>query len=296
MKKKKPIIVSLFILTILLLIIISKSLIVTILMTLFIISSSVMFYSNEISYAIKKRAIKKAAFDSIKEDVNFYREIIQEYSIGELSFIDGYDINYPRDIVAILLKLQSNKVIIIDENGIKQNENYNYKLKESEKYILDSINDGKVILPNDIVLTEIITEEIKKDRLIKNNKSGESKTFFSVVIAVICYLVLFFLFTSETTKYILTISFFTIFIAVVLCIALSNNKYSWRLTEEGKKIFIKLMGLKKYLSEFSIIDKKEIEELILWDDYLIYSVIFNINKDIIKKISNYIIVQERLEE
>ena len=45
----------------------------------------------------------------------------------------------------------------------------------------------------------------------------------------------------------------------------------------------KLEGLKKYLEDFSSLENKSEEELILWEDYLIYSVIFNQNEKIIKE-------------
>ena len=49
--------------------------------------------------------------------------------------------------------------------------------------------------------------------------------------------------------------------------------------------------LKNFLSEFSIIDKRKIEELLLWDDYLIYSVMFGLNSDIIVKYKELIVIE-----
>lgn len=60
--------------------------------------------------------------------------------------------------------------------------------------------------------------------------------------------------------------------------AFMANQY--KRTNEGKKINRKLEGLKLFLKDFTTLDKKEHKELLLWGDYLIYSVLFNQNKKI----------------
>lgn len=48
----------------------------------------------------------------------------------------------------------------------------------------------------------------------------------------------------------------------------------------GETINENLEGLKNYLRDFSSINEKDEKSLILWEDYLIYSVIFNQNTKI----------------
>lgn len=57
--------------------------------------------------------------------------------------------------------------------------------------------------------------------------------------------------------------------------------------EEEKE---RLIGLKKYLEDYSLINKREILEIYLWEKYLAYATIFNINHNIIE------ILQVNLEE
>ena len=59
-------------------------------------------------------------------------------------------------------------------------------------------------------------------------------------------------------------------------------------TSTGEEVNLKLEGLKNFLKDFSILDKKTKEELIIWKDYLIYSVIFNQNTKIVDKYKNVI--------
>ena len=60
-----------------------------------------------------------------------------------------------------------------------------------------------------------------------------------------------------------------------------------KLYEKGKEINAKLDGLKAFMEEFSNIDSKESKHLVLWEDYLIYSVMFDINKKIQEEYIKY---------
>ena len=58
--------------------------------------------------------------------------------------------------------------------------------------------------------------------------------------------------------------------------------------DEGKMINLKLEGLRKYLVDFSKIEEKTKEQLILWEEYLVYSVILGINTKVIEEVYNKI--------
>ena len=65
--------------------------------------------------------------------------------------------------------------------------------------------------------------------------------------------------------------------------AVVNSNEPYVRTKIGEQTNEKLEGLKKYLEDFSSLENKSEEELIIWEDYLIYSVIFNQNEKIIKE-------------
>ena len=54
----------------------------------------------------------------------------------------------------------------------------------------------------------------------------------------------------------------------------------YNLSDKGKDLYLKLQGLKRYIKDFSNLKDKDKEHLQLWDDYLIYSVMFGLNKQI----------------
>lgn len=263
-------------------------------------------YNNKVNNSIGNFFMSKRLNDSIETNIDYFREIINKYSIGELCFLDGYDIDYPKDAIAILLKLKLKKVINIIDNKIVIN-NYNINLKESEKYIVNSIKDGKIILEDDLKLKKIIKQELVNDKILmnkSNNSSFRNKLFLFVVISFIVLMISFLLIPKsnldstleEDLMTIITILFFVlVFISIVISIIESvGHNFSIKLTKEGKEIKVRLNGLKNYLQEFSVIDKRKIDELLLYEDYLIYSVMFNLNKDIIDSYKNLIVIKEEL--
>ena len=71
-------------------------------------------------------------------------------------------------------------------------------------------------------------------------------------------------------------------------ISMQDTQPHFKLLSNGKDIYNKLQGLKNYIKKFSALNNKRSEELRLWDDYLIYSVMFGFNKKIINEYSKMI--------
>ena len=47
-------------------------------------------------------------------------------------------------------------------------------------------------------------------------------------------------------------------------------------TESGAQLQCKMAGLKNYIKEYSLLEKKNLKDVNLWEDYLIYAIIFDI--------------------
>ena len=65
------------------------------------------------------------------------------------------------------------------------------------------------------------------------------------------------------------------------------SNFTKKRTENAKELNKKLEGLKAYLNNYSTLDAKEAKNLSLWEDYLIYSVIFRQNMRILKEYKKY---------
>lgn len=66
------------------------------------------------------------------------------------------------------------------------------------------------------------------------------------------------------------------------------------LSEKGKEELSQVMGLKKYLDEFSLISEREIKETVIWQDYMVYATLFGIADKVIKQFEN--VYPERMQE
>lgn len=75
-----------------------------------------------------------------------------------------------------------------------------------------------------------------------------------------------------------------IFVLICILISLYNiiqqfiyMKKSYRRTIKGKMLLNKAYALKNYLKKYSLIHERKEEELILWEYYLIYAIVLNVN-------------------
>lgn len=66
------------------------------------------------------------------------------------------------------------------------------------------------------------------------------------------------------------------------------------LTEEGKRYLSQTAGLRNYLREFSLISEREIEEGIIWKDYIVYATLFGIADKVMEQMKK--VYPDRVEE
>lgn len=66
------------------------------------------------------------------------------------------------------------------------------------------------------------------------------------------------------------------------------------LTETGKTELSQIMGLKKYLEDFSLISEREISETIIWQDYMVYATLLGIADKVIEQFKK--VYPERVPE
>jgi len=61
----------------------------------------------------------------------------------------------------------------------------------------------------------------------------------------------------------------------------SGGNHIKHLSEIGKEQLAEVMGLKKYLLDFSLISEREIKEITIWQDYMVYATLFGIADKVI---------------
>ena len=258
-----------------------------------------------IKFGIKRFKKDKLSPIDFKKYEAYYREILKDYSPAELSYIDKFEILPQNDIAASLLSLELNKNIYLD-NKIQINNTYTENnISSNEKYILDSIEDGIITNLNETEFTTKVKEDAIRNGLLKESKIEWGKftrvlilsLSFMALMIFIC-ITLFSDFVSNPTNiadWKLFILMFAILLILYLPISIGiyfntyivkMKKNSYIRTKKGEELNENLEGLKNYLKDYSNIHEKDEKSLTLWEDYLIYSVIFNQNTKVIKNIWN----------
>lgn len=241
----------------------------------------------------------------LKNNGEYFRDIIKGYTPAELSYIDNFNIE-DSDIVATLLNLSLKGVITLNENpNTIEINNVDTELSNNERYILDIIKSNKWNEFNKSkFLLEIINDALKNE-LIKESKTLKKGFGKIIIIWPICFCILItmaiFVFKNsellETTVSFLILAFLimiVMFLPIMLIVFYNsyNNKMQkepYIRTKKGEQINANLEGLKNYLNDYSLIEEKEYKELELWEDYLIYSVIFRQNNKLTEEtIDKYI--------
>lgn len=310
---------------------------------------------------LKGRLINK------KMSEEYYRDILNEISCTELTYIDDNNVELKKDIVATLLELNLKKKIKFENNKIIVIDKKNSKFTEHEKYVLRLLHEMtyKERNNNYSILKKIkyykkkseiingfqaaIFEDLKKSKVIEEKSTENFERRYrkiKIIVLVILMLILLFfgsgdlhvalclpfgalifsfiwclikipmpkwgpitrnlffilfpciasciifgllmipmIVAENQEEVIILFKYFFIAIAVIIIgiesyIILNNKK----LTTKGKDIKRKLCGLKMYLNDFSTMKSKDINEIGLWDEYIIYSVVLNENKKITRKV------------
>jgi len=258
-----------------------------------------------IAFKIAHKRHLKGKLDEIdfKNDT-YYRDIISKYSPGMLSYIDDFKLD-EKDIVATLMSLELKRRIKIDNKIILLDE-YSDDLDESEKYILDNIkNNTMKYIDINTFKFKVVNDCLKNGMLEKKVKKKISAIIY-IIIYILIYggvFLLIDLFSNIKTDNGLLLLLFIFgllimfLILVVYPVAMiiylksyntMNKLNPFVRSKEAKNINSKLEGLKKFIEEYSTLSDKEYKDLILWENYLIYSVILGQNTKLVKEVMELI--------
>lgn len=260
-----------------------------------------------IKFAIKRFKKDKLSVVDFKKYEGYYREILKDYSPAELSYIDNFEILSKNDIAGTLLSLQLHKKISLDKNldKIKIENNNNETISSNEQYVLDSIKDGKIQNFDENEFMSRVKDDAVRNGLLKESKMELKKLLRTLILNVILIGVLIFICVTIFSDIInnpenvrdwklalLVLSILLLFylpfaIIVYFCTYIAKSmKNNYNRTTKGEVINERLEGLRNYLKDYSSINERGEDSLILWEDYLIYSVIFNQNTKIIKSMND----------
>lgn len=240
-------------------------------------------------------------------DYDYYRDLPGNYSPAEMSILmDGWV--ETRDIGATLLDLVRRKhlnivrekVIIdrlifdkeVDDYIIYRNEQGGLdRLRDHEKFIIDwFLNDlGDSTRADFLKIQQYLKDNISKARSFRNKLSewksiirGEAiynskliekgliyKLPSSLIVLGISAVILFSIF-----------SFINIIPLTYIIFLLTKVQK----TPYGIEQYYKWKSFKRYLKDFSMMDKAEVPSLVIWEHYLVYAISLGVAKEVIEKL------------
>jgi len=244
----------------------------------------------------------------------YYREIILNYSAGELSYLDDFDLS-EKDIVATLMALELKKKIKIGDT-IEIIDHDDNLLASSERYIFESIQNRSLKDIDMIAFKKRIINNCIQDKLLEERQDIRKRIIKKILICILVFIISIacFLFgpyllnTIAKDRSILLIlgmivMIIVLFVMIIFPVTtviyiisyLKLNKLDpYIRSKKGKEITLKLEGLRNYIKDFSALDERDHGELIIWDDYLIYSVILGQNTKAVKEIMELKVLNNEL--
>jgi uncharacterized membrane protein len=200
------------------------------------------------------------------------------------------------------LKLK-NKIDI--DNNIKVKDNVCSNLSLSESYVLECLDKNKKI--DKLIFTQKIRDDSLKLELLEEKNSYKKKRKKAIIFSVLFILLIILLFNLGIPIYnklfagksdiLLTVFIIVLFSSLIvgfllpgilfvrfLTYVIMNGIDPYVRSKKAMELNEKMNGLKNFLKDFSILHERNSEELKIWKDYLIYSVVFEQNEEVKKEI------------
>ena len=153
---------------------------------------------------------------------------------------------------------------------------------------LNSTNSmGKVFFILSLLITfyyikSNVGKKTIREEIIANNKN---RNIIDIRIVFLVILTIFIIISTSinVAKY-HTIFFIFTLLAICLNIYIVYRSQGIILTKEGKEEQLKLLELKNYINDYSLIKNRDLESVIIWDKYLAYATAFGIPSKITSSI------------
>ena len=228
----------------------------------------------------ENRIIKQYELKHKITKYEYYREIVGDIPPAILSVIYNRDINIEDQIISTIVYLKEKQMISFENNKIVVINN-SIQLSNHEKIIIEYIDgqiDNKAFKQK---YQSLLMEDLKKQKYI----IVKSKDIFDmtelmqlIIIWIIISMIIFMPVIVNVSKIGLSLVLTYIFAFISIPIYKFINKKINPVirTDKALELTSKLNGLKSFLQDFTTINDKKIEEVKLYDDYILYAIIFNL--------------------
>ena len=171
------------------------------------------------------------------------------------------------------LKPSEERIMTFVRNAAKEEKVLT--LKELEKYIEKNPTKTESLLKgtynavnNQLIKEQIIdSEEQKQYKKYKEIQTG----YIVAIIFLLCFTLIAFIIPT-----------IILIIDAIMCGKIAKKLNV--LTQKGVDLQEQWKGLKRYMEDFSMLDKREVPELVIWEKYLVYATAFGIADKVIEQL------------
>ena len=162
---------------------------------------------------------------------------------------------------------------------------------------MNSVLNINIIIVIAILVFWLISKSSLKDT--RSIRTNNKHSFIEVIIYLIFYVVAMIAIIVTTAKEHIIVYSGCALVFVINFIIIKRTKLHV-FTKKGKEEYKKVAGLKNYIIDYSLMEERELDSIILWDKYLAYSVAFGISNRVSKmfneKLMNANIVIQRIDK
>lgn len=225
----------------------------------------------------------------------YYRDLPTDYNPAVASLILNKWFEKKVDMTSMILYLIKKDYLKKDGDKIIYTGKDMTDLPKSEKYLVDYYAKNEVTFDfniwRDIVVRETVEKGYAKRTSIKNYTEEETKELEkkAKIIFALIFVGPFILITLNLEFILFLLSTVGVPFAVVtlLVYAYRRANVNIELTKKGIEEQEKLVKLRKFLEDFSLLDEYNEDAVELWEDYLIYAISLGVNTDIVEKSKIY---------
>ena len=160
------------------------------------------------------------------------------------------------------------------------NETGRFSLKDFEKYGTSHVSKVDRLLDR---FDELTKEHLKEYGIIDEERKSKSEGARAVLVLIITLAMFALPMLLTIGSYIGAGILGVLALVTVIDLGRFSSKVG-KFTQKGVDEKVKWAGLKKFMKEFSMLDQREIPELALWEEYLVYATAFGVADEVIKQL------------
>lgn len=237
----------------------------------------------------KKKKIEKTTV--LRQlDIPYYRGILTDYSPGMAAFLYRGSAHPVTDLMASViyliqegcLALEGGRLAKTGQPALHTAADLRFLHTHAEELFLPRIpqkvtGPGGKTREEPARSTQLATEwcdMIRKEAVDRGLVLQREISPFPSVLLVLCVLEALYLLLIEGRGLLLV--FAIVLVAVLLGLQVfAFLRHEYPFTQSGADVYAHLKGLSNYLKDFTLLNERQVEEVTLWRDYLIYAIIFD---------------------